>query len=276
GVKVITSALAMMVPAIAAADHPTRTLQTDATVQPFQFVGSRAANDKVFARQMLPARGTAALTAQSRVIYLNHNGVELTPGDNDSRTARSSIVTAPVALSGWAIDDYTWSDTVDCVAEIYSRFDVTVTDQDPGDMPHIEAVIGGSPLDVGLPDNVAGVSPFTQDCGIIESSIVFTFTDVLPHDAPTVCEGMAQEIAHSFGLDHEMMPSDPMTYLDYTGNREFEDQDVACGEYADRPCGIGGSMCRPSQNSVALLSQRLGADGNGPMFGISSPTDGDT
>ena len=277
GVKVVVSALAMMVPAIAAADHPRRTIQADGVAQPYQFVGSRAATGgPTFVRQVLPANGSGALVAQSRVIYLNHDGVELVPGNNDSRTSTSSIVTQPVALSGWAIDDATWADTLDCVQSIYSRFDVTVTDEDPGDMPHIEAVIGGSPIDVGLPDNVAGVSPFTEDCGIIESSIVFTFTDVLPDDSRTVCEVMAQEIAHSFGLDHEMLPSDPMTYLDYDGDRDFQDEDASCGEYEPRMCGLAGHVCRTSQNSVALLGQRLGADAGGPMFGITSPSDGDT
>src|SRR5262249_52971328 len=91
---------------------------------------------------------------------------------------------------------------------------------------------------------------------------VFTFTDVLPDDAQTVCEVMAQEIAHSFGLDHEMLPSDPMTYLDYDGDRTFKDEMASCGEYSDRMCGINGTMCRQRQNSVALLKQRLGARGS--------------
>jgi hypothetical protein len=87
------------------------------------------------------------------------------------------------------------------------------------------------------------------------------FTDVLPDDARTVCEVIAQEIAHSFGLDHEMLPSDPMTYLDYTGDRTFQNAMASCGEYADRACGINGTTCRRRQNSVALLTERLGARG---------------
>ena len=86
-------------------------------------------------------------------------------------------------------------------------------------------------------------------------------TDVLPDDPRTVCEVIAQEIAHSFGLDHEMLPADPMTYLDYNGDRTFQDRMVSCGEYADRTCGINGSTCRQRQNSVALLKERLGAHG---------------
>jgi MYXO-CTERM domain-containing protein len=213
---------------------------------------------------VLPAPPLAVARARSRVLYLNHDGVILRPGDNDSSRQVSSIVTQLTAIDGWNIDDDTWAETVACVAGIYAPFDVTVTDEDPGDTPHIEAVFGGHPSDVGLPDNVAGVSPFTSDCGIIEGSIVFAFTDVLPDDPRTVCEVIAQEIAHSYGLDHEMLPSDPMTYLDYAGERTFQDELASCGEYADRPCGINGTTCRRRQNSVELLAQRLGTRGGGP------------
>jgi len=242
-------------------------VKPEGTASPLEFVATDAAalspggRGYSFARQVLAAQPGASPTAMSRVIYLNRDGALLRPGDNDSTRQVSSIVTEPTELAGWDIDDDTWNDTVACIADIYRRFDVTVTDRDPGDTPHIEAMFGGNPADVGLPDNVAGVSPFTSDCSIIENSIVFVFTDILPDDARTVCEVISQEIAHSFGLDHEMLPSDPMTYLDYTGDRAFQNEMVSCGEYADRACGINGTMCRRRQNSVALLTERLGARG---------------
>lgn len=34
-------------------------------------------------------------------------------------------------------------------------------------------------------------------------------------------------------------------------------------EYADRACGVNGSICRQRQSSVALLTERLGARGGG-------------
>jgi uncharacterized protein (TIGR03382 family) len=107
------------------------------------------------------------------------------------------------------------------------------------------------------------VSPFTTDCGIIENSVVFTFTDVLPDDPRIMCEVMAQEIAHSFGLDHELLPEDPMTYLDYAGERTFQDETASCGEDAARPCGIDSHVCWQKQNSVQLLVSRLGRRGTG-------------
>ena len=200
--------------------------------------------------------------AQSRVIYLNRDGAILWPGNNDARLETSSVVQEPTALTPWEIDDDTWEETVACMRDLYARFDVTITDQDPGDVPHIEAVFGGHPNDVGLPDNVAGVSPFTTDCSVIENSVVFTFTDVLPDDPRLMCEVMAQEIAHSYGLDHEMLASDPMTYLDYDGERAFQNVTAPCGEFGNRPCGIAGNVCRDKQNSVQLLEHRLGRRGN--------------
>jgi uncharacterized protein (TIGR03382 family) len=256
---------------LAQAAHPQQAVRPEGTASSLEFVAT-APNPRglAFARQVLPAQPHASALAQSRVIYLNHDGVILRPGDNNASNQVSSIVTQPTLLGGWNIDDDTWAQTVACVADMYAAFDVTVTDQDPGNVPHIEAVIGGAPGDVGLPDNVAGVSPFTSDCSIIENSIVFTFTDVLPDDPRVVCEVMAQEIAHSFGLDHEMLASDPMTYLDYSGDRSFQDAMASCGEYADRKCGINGNMCRQRQNSVALLTQRLGARGASTTGGDGS------
>ena len=261
------------------AAHPKQAVQPEGTAHPFEFVatadtgigdtgdtGDTGYRGYRLARQVLPAAvpaAGAAPRARSRVIYLNRDGAILRPGDNDSVRQVSSVVAEPTEIDGWDVDDDTWSATVACVAELYAPFDVTITDEDPGATPHIEAVFGGSPGDVGLPDNVAGVSPFTTDCSVIEGSIAFAFTDVLPDDPRTVCEVIAQEIAHSYGLDHEMLPSDPMTYLDYDGDRRFQNRMVSCGEYAGRACGVNGSTCRQRQNSVALLTERLGARGAG-------------
>lgn len=38
---------------------------------------------------------------------------------------------------------------------------------------------------------------------------------------------------------------------------------ASCGEYESRACGVNGATCRQRQNSVALLTERLGARGAG-------------
>jgi hypothetical protein len=229
-------------------------------------VGETSPDGLATARQVLPRIETTL--EPSRVIYLNHDGVTVVPGDNESRTQHSSITSKPVAIPKWEVGADVWSDTLACVRAIYAPFAVTVTDADPGDVSHIEAIFGGSPSLFGLAANIAGISPFTQDCSVIPGSIVYTFTDALPGDAHSACEVVAQEIAHSYGLDHEMLASDPMTYLPYSGDRKFADQAVACGEFTVRPCGIRGATCRANQNSVALLDDRLGSAGTTPVTSV--------
>jgi uncharacterized protein (TIGR03382 family) len=230
-----------------------------------------------FARKLLPASGQTSALAQSRIIYLNHNGVSLRPGDDDSRANTSSIISGFASVPKWDVSAAVWQATVDCFKTMWAPFDVTITDVDPGNVPHMEAVFGGYPQNIGMPSGVGGVSPFTQDCAVIEHSIVFTFTEVFPEDPQTICEVMSQEVAHSYGLDHELLASDPMTYLNYNGNRTFKDQLVSCGEFSARACGIGGSVCRNKQNSVQLLEERVGAaDLAPPTLAITSPADGAT
>jgi hypothetical protein len=232
----------------------------------------------------MPVAPTSAPTgarAQTRTIYLNRNGVTLTPGPNNSRANTSSLVVAPTTVPAWTASDALWTDTVACMRETFAPFDVAITETDPGATPHLEAVFGGSPAMLGLPMTAAGVSPMRTDCGVIEGSIAFAFTDVMPQKAQIVCAVMAQEIGHSFGLDHELLAADPMSYLPYAGHRAFQDQTAACGETTPRPCGAPGNpACRASQSSYQLLLERLGAAGTGdidpPTLAITSPADGTT
>ncbi len=199
--------------------------------------------------------------ATTRIIYLAHDGIELRPGATDSRELTSSLTKHRVTIPPWTPSPEVWAETVACVQRIYAPFAVEVTDEDPGDAPHLMAVLGGSPSLLGLPRNTAGMSPFRQDCGVIEHSIVFAFTEILPDDARAICNVIAQEIGHSYGLDHELLASDPMSTQHAPIDRTFADQEVACGETEARPCGLPSGTCRATQNSYALLADRLGLVG---------------
>jgi hypothetical protein len=257
---------------------PTRTLKRVGTENLYDFVGTPPRPDGIVtARQVLPATATTGL-AQSRLVYLNKGPVTITPGDNNAATNRSSLASNPVNLGGWSPAGALWNDTVTCIESLFAPYEIAFTQSDPGNVPHIEAVFGGKPALFGLSNNVGGVSPFTADCSIIESSMVFTFVEIIPANAQTICEIAAQEIAHSFGLDHEVLAPDPMSYFPFEGNRAFQDKVSACGEYEIRPCGLGGTVCRRGQNSVAILNERLGArvDTVAPEVGFLSPPAGAT
>ena len=238
-------------------------------------VGEPTIDDLAFARQPIAPVTTAAVT-QSHVVYLNKKGVTLLPGENDSRTNHSTLVASQLAIPAWTPTPATWTAVLSCMREVFNGFDLAIVDSDPGTTPHIEAVFGGSPSMLGLASNIGGVAPFTTDCSIIDNAIVFAFTQILPQDPRTVCEIMAQEVAHAFGVDHEMLPRDPMTYLPYDGERSFQNQEASCGEQHARPCGFQGSTCRGTQNSVALLIDRVGRRGapgdvTPPSLAITSP-----
>lgn len=228
------------------------------------------------ARQGVETPGALSARAQSRTVYLNRTGVTVTPGTNDARTNRSSVPTERATIPAWPASPELWTETVACLEDMFAPFDLAFTEVDPGSVPHIEAVFGGAPAVLGLSPRIGGIAPMSKSCAVVESSMVFTFTAVLPQNAQIVCEVMAQEIAHSYGLDHELLPADPMSYLRFDGERAFQDELASCGETTARPCGLEGSTCREKQNSYALLLERLGAAGtveDDPEVRVGPPAD---
>ncbi len=230
--------------------------------------------------QVIPAITVKPAAATAWVLYLNKNGGTFTPGNNDSRTNVSSVPQQTSVIAPWNVSATDWQTVVTCIQQEFAAYDITVTDVDPGQTPHIEAVIAGNAADLGLASNVGGVSPFTVDCGTIPNSIVYAFAAEYGTQYQTVCEVAAQEIAHSFGLDHEVLASDPMTYLSYNGHKTFQNQTASCGETSGpRACGLvlqGYPSCRADQNSVALLTARVGlaSDTVPPTVAITSPANG--
>jgi hypothetical protein len=239
--------------------------------------------------------GPVALAA-SRYIYLNKNGAVLSPGNDDSGDNVSSIVPNTRNFPAWQVSAGDWNAVRSAVQELFAPFDVVVSDQPPpSGTRFVMAMFGGGAGDALPADQVPdpsqgyilGVSPFTIDCGVIEDSIVFTFAEdakALGISNREIAEIAAQEIAHSFGLDHVMNASDPMTYLNYNGNRSFKPGTVSCGENQNRPCGLvnqGYPSCRPNQDSVALLNARIGIGGGTPgdtippTVSITAPGDND-
>ena len=210
----------------------------------------------------------AAIDAPT-VIYMNRDGGIYSPGENDSATNRSTIPSFTASVPAWDVSDEGWQQLMDCVTDQFARFNIVVTDVDPGDVDHIESVVAGRPEHIGMPRGVGGVSPFT--CGVIERSIVFTFAQVYGDNLQAICHTAAQEIAHSFGLDHEYLCEDPMTYLNGCGPKMFQDIDASCGEFSPRSCQCGGS----TQNSVQMMLDRLGpGDAVAPELTIDAPRAG--
>jgi hypothetical protein len=215
-------------------------------------------------------------------VYLNRFGGSYQCGDDDSSRNISSVVCGSGAsdVGPFSGSNGEWNFVRDCVADVFAPFNLYVTDVEPTAGEYVEAVVGGTPDQAGMPFGVGGVAPFS--CGIIPSGVVYAFADVYGDDVQGICETVAQEVAHAFGLDHEFLCEDPMTYLGGCGAKDFQDVYAECGEFEPRQCQCGGS----SQNSVQAMLQVLGAsDGSPPppppndvevpQVALTSPRDGD-
>jgi hypothetical protein len=191
-----------------------------------------------------------------RLIYLHRHGGIYTNGADNSSLNRSIVVrpsVSPADVSPSTLTDDEWDDLVRCMRLQFGRFGVIVTDVDPGDAPHVEAVIvGGRSTEVGV-TGAAGVAP--SICVVVERAIVWTFQAGSPKNVQGICEVTAQEVGHAYGLEHVMLCEDPMTYQTGCGDKWFQDQYASCGEYDPRPCSCGFGT---TQNSVQYLLDVLG------------------
>jgi hypothetical protein len=225
-----------------------------------------------------PKEDGGVLEHASNLIFLNPcwGGCRFTRGwPNDSRTNRASVLNVSSAnVSEFQWGQASWDAVVQCVREMYEPFGVEITDQDPGSTPHYEAVVAGSPDEIGQGSNTGGIAPFT--CGIIDNAVTFSFANIYGGSVQQICEVVAQETAHAWGLEHEYLCEDPMTYLPAPGQpgcgaKKFRDVNARCGEYSERNCDCGGS----TQNSVQMLTSIFGTgQPSPPEVQITQPADG--
>lgn len=195
----------------------------------------------------------------SKTIYLERKPVELTPGDDDAASGTSSVLkhaaNKPVRTRGWAGGDAKWKRLVACSKKMFASFDVVVTDKRPSDSDFMMVVVGGKSADIGVTDShhVSGLAPFNGS--VIPRAVVFAFSASVNNDVRATCETLAMEVAHAYGLDHQYLCKDVMTYLRGCGAKSFVNADAPCGETKARTCE-GGAQ---TQNSFRRLVEVLGA-----------------
>ena len=204
--------------------------------------------------------------ATHRTLYVNTAGGTFMEGDDDSSNNVASVVDKKATVPPYEKGPAKRAQTVACIRKMFSRWNLTVTDADPGQAPHLEVVLGGSPSALGLDEGVGGVAPMYGDCSPVERGVTFVFSKIL-ESSQEECEVVAQEVGHSLGLDHEYLCQDPMTYLEGCGAKAYRDVDASCGEENPRTCVCGGAR----QNSVRTLDARLGLATTAPPIALPPP-----
>lgn len=188
-------------------------------------------------------------------VYLNRcaQGCTVLPGNSDARAHTSPLVAQPVQLPPFAYDDATWNAVVACVADVYAPFQIDVVTTPPLVGDYTEHMVAGSAQTLGQPAGTLGVAPFA--CGYLPNATSFTFADTVGANVEALCWTAAQEIAHSFGLDHKFDARDAMTYLEGDGTRKrFVNAAGPCGEQRERACLCGDAQ----QNSFTTLAGLFG------------------
>ncbi len=192
-------------------------------------------------------------------IYLNRcaGGCEVFADSNNAREPfRSTIVpveVSPVTLPEFTRGDAVWDQVVECVQHVYAPYNVVVTDQEPAPTSQYHmAIVAGTGSQINRPQ-AGGVG--LGACSPQDNAISFTF-DIWGSNPDLICGVIAQETAHTFGLDHELNCASPMTYLDFCGRTFFRDVNLECGEFSARDCRCSG----PAQNSHRWLLGKLGTN----------------
>jgi hypothetical protein len=212
----------------------------------------------------------------ARILYLNDckpNGCRIQPGfDDDSRRDRSSIIDEPKTLTKYSGLPESWDRIVECVEENFAPFTIRVVTEDPGDVPHFEVFVAGTGRELGFPD-AGGVASFT--CGVIPDAVSFAFANLAANRWTWVCAVISQEAAHNFGLSHEMLATDAMTYIPMPSRKRFVDQTACVGTQGccqpDWECACGNV----EQNSFQRLRAVFGEPGRTPpdIF-VDEPAEG--
>jgi MYXO-CTERM domain-containing protein len=229
-----------------------------------------------------PPQSLAEQAAPATVLFLNRctGGCLVTQnGTNDARNQKTSILPNPgeylisefhndAGLGGSAADDE-WNQIVTCVKDVYSPYNITVTDVQPADgIIYNEAIVAGSPGETQEASDILGIAPLANNCSAEANVISFSFANqhTTPDRVHNICWTASQESAHAYGLDHEYQftdgtsaCNDPMTYrTDCGGEKFFRNKRAQCGESKVRNC-----KCSNTQNSHTMLLD---------LFGPGTPT----
>lgn len=178
---------------------------------------------------MAPPHTRRADAAVSNIIYLNQcaGNCIVTEGNSNSTTDTSDL--GHGTLTAFMYDQTTWNSVVSCLADVFSPFNVQLVTTRPSSGSYLEIMIAGSPQDIGEPADVGGVA--TYDCGesYQQNALVFDFANVWNGSVEDICATAAQEIAHTWTLDHSTDAADPMTYYSYTSRKYFQNSAQQCG-----------------------------------------------
>lgn len=219
------------------------------------------------------------LGGEPHILYLNRcqGGLTISASNSNDSVSNQSTVGGGT-FPEFSYGDSVWNQVVEQTRQLFSPYNILITDVDPSPAPHDEAIVCGGPQVMGFPSGVGGVAPFT--CGQIPNAITFTFAAVYGGDVDQMVATIGQEAAHAWGLEHLLSCNDPMTYLNSPFSDEgscwpktFQNKESQCGEYNPRPCDCGGNTQNSDQHILDMFGSAV-PDTQSPVAAVTAPTDG--
>jgi len=242
--------------------------------------------------------GVAPEAAAPKVLYLNHNGGTYHPGRvNNPATNVSTVVQnrhgRTLTIQPFDGTAAQWQDVVRRVRVLFSRYNVSIVEQEPTSGDYVECVVTGNSGSVfrDYTKYTVGVSPSSKTCKTLSRPINFIMPKLGGNGlgVARVSEVIAHEIAHTIGLQHTFPKGDVMSYQNDIP-KTFLDQNMKCGKkinyiWTSINCKCGSV----TQNSHQRMLARLGpavtqptppppapSDPNPPVVQVVTPTDGAT
>jgi len=191
-----------------------------------------------------------ALTGQTLFLNKCEGGCMVKPGVDDASVDQSELTASPALLPEFAWQPGEWEAIVQCVKEVYSPYSVTVTSSRPGGTLYNEVIVAGGAGDLGQFSS-CGIAFVNADCSPRQNAVSFAFVDGMVqgdsgcyrgytqeeagNSVFAMCWIIAQESAHTYGLDHafgtfdsgQSTCNDPMTYSAACGGQKFFRNDFA-------------------------------------------------
>jgi hypothetical protein len=200
-----------------------------------------------------------------QVLYLNFsNGQEdIVRAEGDDSSHNRSIMGTAAPYPAFAWPDVTTDEERDAlvrhitdeVNEAFLPYNLLVTTMRPTSGPYTMVVIGGSPSLFAMDARVAGVA--YMDCNNHQpSNVAFAFPEPLGGNLHGLFSTIAQEAAHSMGLQHSTDPNDIMYPRVDLQQLRFQDHESPVAK--PRFCGS------TTQNSHRRLLEILGPWTGGP------------
>lgn len=231
-------------------------------------------------------------------LFINRcaSGCPVKVGQSNSLTD-SWPINSNRTLTAFPYSDAVWQQVMSCVKDVFSPYQIVVTDVDPGTSAnHFEIMIAGSPTDVGMSTSIGGVAPGGCTSSYKNNALVFDFAKVWAAPSAGMCDAScveeicataAQEIGHTWqSMDHVRNAKDPMTYFGYLGRKYFQNSADQCGSDCVNGVAPDGSTCNgtssqshdcictgiATQNSHSIISSLFGlGPGTPPTVSITGP-----